>query len=240
MPKMVLKTPSDSAEKRVRALAKVSYFSELSQTDLQELAGATKLVHLQKGELLFEEGAPCIGLYVIATGRVKVFKLSPMGREQVLHAEREGALGEGPLMDANAYPASAGAMEPSEILFLPKETLFGWCRRQPDIALGIARVLARRVRRFAALAEELALRDVEDRLADYLLCRAEESGRPLRDGMEIVLTDSNQIIADQIGTVREVVSRSLTALQRKGVISISRRRLTVANINRLRAAARTE
>lgn len=237
---MGAKIPPDSADKRRRRLARVSYLAELSESDLRELAGAAKLLHLQKGDLLFEEGAPCSGLYVIAAGRVKVFKLSPTGREQVLHVEREGALGESPLMDANPYPASAEAMEASEILFLPRETLFAWCRREPDVALGIARVLARRVRRFAALAEELALRDVEDRLADYLLRRAEESGRPLRDGMEIMLTDSNQIIADQIGTVREVVSRSLAALQRKGLISISRRRLTVSNINGLRAAGRTK
>jgi CRP/FNR family transcriptional regulator len=128
-------------------------------------------------------------------------------------------------------------METSVILFLPRDTVFAWCRRQPDIALGMARVLARRVRRFATLAEELALRDVEDRLAGYLVCRAEESGRPLRDGVEILLTESNRDIADQIGTVREVVSRSLGALRCEGLISISGRRLIVSNINRLRAAA---
>src|SRR6516225_6497391 len=171
---------------------------------------------------------------------MKVFKLSANGREQVLHAERDGTLGEGPLLDGNPYPASAEAMEISVILFLPRDTVFAWCRRQPDIALGMARVLARRVRRFATLAEELALRGVEDCLAGYLVCRAEESGRPLRDGMEILLTESNQDIVDQIGTVREVVSRSLGALRREGLISISGRRLIVSNINRLRSAARMD
>jgi CRP/FNR family transcriptional regulator len=131
-------------------------------------------------------------------------------------------------------------METSVILFLPRDTVFAWCRRQPDIALRMARVLARRVRRFATLAEELALRDVEHRLMGYLMSRAEESGRPLRDGLEIVLTESNQDIADQIGTVREVVSRSLGTLRHEGLISISGRRLTVTNIDRLRAAARMD
>jgi len=224
----------------VHALATVPYLADLSPDDMKALAAVAKLLHLQKGEMLFQEGTPCRGLHVIAAGRVKVFKLSATGREQVLHAEREGALGEGPLLDGNPYPASAEAIEPSVVLFLPKDTVFAWCRRQPDIALGMARVLARRVRRFAALAEELALRDVADRLAGYLVCRAEESGRALREGVEILLTESNQDIADQIGTVREVVSRTLAALKRAGLISMSGRRLTLSNIDRLRAAAQRD
>jgi CRP-like cAMP-binding protein len=231
---------TDSPERRVHALATVPYLAELSQGDIKQLAGAAQLLHLRKGELLFQEGAACKGLHVIVAGPVKVFKLSAKGREQVLHVERDGALGEGPLLDGNPYPASAEAMETSVILFLPRDTVFAWCRRQPDIALGMARVLARRVRRFATLAEELALRDVEHRLMGYLMSRAEESGRPLRDGLEIVLTESNQDIADQIGTVREVVSRSLATLRHEGLISISGRRLTVTNIDRLRAAARMD
>ena len=224
----------------MHALPTVPYLAELSQKDIKELAVAAQFLPLRKGELLFQEGAACKGLHVIVAGRMKVFKLSANGREQVLHAERDGALGEGPLLDGNPYPASAEAMEISVILFLPRDTVFAWCRRQPDIALGMARVLARRVRRFATLAEELALRGVEDCLAGYLVCRAEESGRPLRDGMEILLTESNQDIVDQIGTVREVVSRSLGTLRREGLISISGRRLIVSNINRLRAAARMD
>src|SRR5712692_1809899 len=164
---------TDSPEGRVHALATVPYLAELSQKDIKELAGAAQLLHLRKGELLFQEGAACKGLHVIVAGRMKVFKLSAKGREQVLHAERDGALGEGPLLDGNPYPASAEAMETSVILFLPRDTVFAWCRRQPNIALGMARVLARRVRRFATLAEELALCDVEGRLAGYLVCRAE-------------------------------------------------------------------
>ena len=104
----------------MHALATVPYLAELSQKDIKELAGAAQLLHLRKGELLFQEGAACKGLHVIVAGRMKVFKLSANGREQVLHAERDGALGEGPLLDGNPYPASAEAMETSVILFLPE------------------------------------------------------------------------------------------------------------------------
>ncbi len=230
----------DLPERRARALAAVPYFAELSQGDITAMARAAELRQLRKGEILFQEGTPCRGLHVIAAGRVKVFKLSATGREQVLHAERAGALGEGPLLDGKPYPASAAAIEPSVVLFLSKDAVLAWCRRRPEIALGMAQVLARRVHRFAVLAEELALREVKDRLAGYLLRRAEESGRSLADRVEILLTESNQDIADQIGTVRELVSRTLASLRREGLIAISGRRLTVSNIDRLRAAARIE
>jgi len=222
----------------MHALASVPYLAGLSPEDIGAMARTAQVRHLQKGEILFQEDTPCGGLHVIAAGRVKVFKLSSTGREQVLHVERDGALGESPLLDGNPYPASAEAIEPSVVLFLPKGTVFAWCRRQPDIALGMAQALARRVRRFAVLAEELALREVKDRLAGYLVHRGEESGRSSGKRVEILLTESNQEIADQIGTVREVVSRTLASLKRDGLISISGRRLTISSIDQLRAVAK--
>ena len=180
-------------------------------------------------------GGPCLGLYVVATGRVKVSKLSAEGREQVLHAERKGALGEAPLFDDEPYPASALALEPAVLLFLPKQTVLAWCRRRPDVAIGIARTLARRMRSFAALAEGLALREVSQRLAGYLVRRASEGGHKVQSGVEILLEESNQEIAAQIGTVRELVSRMLASLRREGLIAVSGRRITILDAKRLRA-----
>lgn len=225
----------DTVEGRVRALAAVPYLAGLGEVDLRALAAEARLLRAAKGEAIYQEGSPCAGLYVIAAGRVKVFKGSPEGREQVLHAEREGALGEAPLFDGDAYPASAEALEPAALLFLPRETVLAWCRRRPEVAIGIARVLARRVRRFAALAEDLALREVGQRLAGYLAARAAEDGRAVRAGVEVVLRESNQEIATQIGTVRELVSRTLAGLRREGLIRVSGRRVTILDLERLRA-----
>lgn len=225
----------DTVEGRVRVLAAVPYLAGLERADRRALAGEARVLRAAKGEPIFQEGSPCAGLYVIAAGRVKVFKRSAEGREQVLHAEREGALGEAPLFDGGPYPASAEALEPSALLFLPGNTVFAWCRKRPEVAIGIARVLARRVRRFAALAEDLALREVGQRLARYLALRAQEDGREVRDGVEVVLKESNQEIATQIGTVRELVSRMLAGLQREGLIRIAGRHVTILDLNRLRA-----
>lgn len=228
----------DTLEGRVRALAAVPYLAGLERTDLGALAAEARLLRAAKGETIFQEGSPCVGLHVIAAGRVRVLKRSADGREQVLHAEREGALGEGPLFDGDPYPASAEALEPSALLFLPRDSVFAWCRKRPELAIGIARALARRVRRFAALAEDLALREVGQRLAGYLALRAEEDGRAVRGGIEVLLEESNQEIATQIGTVRELVSRMLAALRREGLIEVSGRRVTIVDLKRLRARCR--
>ncbi len=104
------------------------------------------------------------------------------------------------------------------------------------MAVGIARVLAQRVRRLAGLAEDLSLREVGQRLAAYL-ARAAEDGRPASGGIELVLAETNQEIAAQIGTVRELVSRMLGVLRREGLIRTSGRRILIPNLERLRARA---
>lgn len=225
----------DTVEARVAALAAVPYLADLGEADIRVLARGASLRLVRTGEIVFQEGEPCLGLHVIAAGRIKVSKLSTEGREQVLHAERKGALGEAPLFDGDPYPASAIALEPAALLFLPKPTVLAWCRKRPDVAIGIAQTLARRMRRFAALAEGLALREVSQRLAGYLARRAAEEGRAVQGGIELLLTESNQDIAAQIGTVRELVSRMLATLRREGLIAVSGRRVTILDAKRLRS-----
>ena len=145
----------DTPEARIAALSAVPYFAGLGEADLRALARGARLLRVATGESVFQEGDVCRGLHVIATGRAKVVKLSVEGREHVLHAEPKGTLGEAPLFDGEPYPASALALEPSVLLFLPKRTVLAWCRKRPEVAIGIVQALAHRMHRFAALAEGL-------------------------------------------------------------------------------------
>jgi len=120
---------------------------------LRDLAASADVVRRRRREVVFQEGDACDALYVIAAGRVRILKQSPEGREQVLHLEESGALGEVPLIDGGPFPASADVAEDTVLLRLPRSTVLAWCRRHGDLALGIAAVLARRVRRFATIAE---------------------------------------------------------------------------------------
>lgn len=220
----------DSFEARRAALSAVPYFASLPEENLRRLAESAAVEAWRRGQPVFHQGEECRGLYVVAAGRIRIFRLSAAGREQVLHTESEGAVGEAPLLDGGPYPASAMAADDLVLLFLPRSLVLDWCRRRPQLALGMAAVLAGRIRRFAGLAESLALHQVSQRLAAYLVELAEAAGTE-----EVVLSEPNHEIAAQIGTVRELVSRLLGEFRRQGLIRVSGRRVTVPDIERLRA-----
>ncbi len=225
---------TDSPQSRMEALGKVPYLAGLAAVDLRELARAATVKRLARGQLLFQEGDPCDGLLVIAAGRLRIYKLSESGREQVLHTETEGAVGEAPLFDGDGYPACAQATEELVLLFLPRATILDWCRKRPELAIGVAAVLARRVRRFAGLAESLALHQLHQRLAAYLVEQVEASGAG-QGPVEIRLAETHQEIGSRIGTVRELVSRLLGDFRRQGLIQMKGRRVTIPDLDRLRS-----
>jgi CRP/FNR family transcriptional regulator len=217
----------------VALLAALPYLADLPAAELARLARRCAWRVVRRGGIVFREGEVARGLFVIGEGRVKLARLSPSGREQVLHVEGAGAsLGEVPVFDGAGYVATATALTDARLLFVERAALFALCRRRPDVALGIIAVLARRLRRFAALIEDLALRDVTGRLAGFLLA---EASRPGVDGVFEIGTQEQ--VAARLGTVRELVSRSLVRLARAGLIGRAGRRVRIVDPARLRALA---
>jgi CRP/FNR family transcriptional regulator len=217
-------------------LRRVSHFRTLSASALRALARECSPRTLASGQTLFEEGAPGTHLFVIAAGRVEVRQTSLRGREQVFHTEAPGAaLGEAPLLDGGGYIASAVALEPTRVLALPRARLLALCRRHPEVALAIARTLARRVRRFADLVGDLAFRPVPERLARYLVSASGE--RPLAPGLELDLRLTQAQLAARLGTVRELVARALAQLDQAGLIARRGTRIVVRDPARLLALA---
>jgi CRP/FNR family transcriptional regulator len=208
-------------------LAAIPYFKGLPAADLHRVAAHAVIRPVRRGERVFEEDAPAEGLFIVMEGRVRLVRASRGGREQVLHTEGPGAtLGEVPLLDGGGYVATAIATQPSRLLYLPRAAVLDACRRHPDVALGIIRVLARRVRSFAGLVEQLSLKDLAARTAGLLL--AESAGRTTFE-----LTATRDELAARLGTVRELVSRSLARLRKEGVIRIGGRRVTILDARRL-------
>jgi CRP/FNR family transcriptional regulator len=223
--------PADAA-----VLGRVPYFRSLSAADLAGLARGCSTRVLTAGETLFEEGAPCTRLFVIASGRVEVRQTSLRGREQVFHTEQPGAaLGEAPLFDGGGYIASAVAAEPTRVLSLSRSRLIALCRTHPEVALALVETLARRLRRFAGIVSDLAFRPVPERLARYLVGTA--APRPLAPGLELDLQLTQAQLAARLGTVRELVARALAHLERAGILSRKGRRVLVHDAARLRALA---
>jgi len=147
-------------------LGRVGYFRSLPPSRISVLAARCRARTLTAGAALFEEGAPCAGLFIVAAGRIEIRQTSRRGREQVFHTEGPGAtLGEGPLFDGGGYIASAVALEPSRVLFLPRAEVRALCRRHPAVALAMLETMARRVRRFAGIVSDLAFHPVTERVA---------------------------------------------------------------------------
>jgi CRP-like cAMP-binding protein len=224
----------------IERLGRVAHFRSLSRTELGHLAQRCTARLVRRGQLLFEEGRPCGALHVIMEGAVAIRQLSPRGREQVLHAEGPGAtLGEGPLFDGGGYLASAVALEPTRVLVLPRAELLALCRRHPPVALSLLESMARRLRHFAGLVGDLALRSVQERLARHIDAAA-ASGRATAAGIELDLGLTQEELAARLGTVRELVARALADLERTGVIARRRRRIVVRDRARLGSLARGE
>ena len=215
-------------------------FSELDDVALQRLVERSVPRTVGAGHVLFTAGEECRGLYIIERGRVRIFRVSPEGREQVLHVEGPGRpVAELPLFDGGPYPASAVAMEESRLVFLPRADFEYLYRTHPDIAHAVIRGLGKRLRHLVHVTETLAFRDVAARLAMLLADYAERRGTRGDDGVELTLERTQEELALEIGTARESVSRAMKQLRRKGLIeSLGGGRLRIPSVAELRALAR--
>lgn len=219
-------------------LRRVAFFAPLPAGELEKLATHCGARELVRDELLFSEGDPCEGLFVVQSGAIKVFKMADNGREQVIGIDHAGStVAELPLFDGGNYPASAAALEDSTLLFLPKREFLSLVRQNSEVAFAVIRTLAWRFRYLTTLVEELSLKEVSHRLAGFLRDRAFERGERTRRGIEFPLQESNQEIAAAIGTVADLVSRNLRRLVDRGAIRLERRRVIVLDMAELEAQA---
>lgn len=222
----------------VLTLRKTPLFSDFNDEELARLTGFAVRRRFKRDEMIFSEGEPCSGLYVIESGSVKIFKTSFRGREQILSIERPWAsVAELPVFDGGAYPASAAALEETVLLFIGKKDFYGVCLEHPEVALKVLKVVGRRLRLLVGIIENLSFGTVRHRLAAYLVRLARQSGKQTSQGIEITLGITNQQLAAQIGTVRELVSRNLSRMQAEGMIELDGKTILIHNLEALREEA---
>ena len=223
----------DAAKDRMTILRKTPLFAELAENELTSINQRVVSKKFDAGEMIFSEGDPCPGLWVIESGQVRIFKSAASGREQVLALEGPGSsVAELPVFDGGNYPASAAAVIGSTLLFVSKEDFRLLCLKQPEVALKVLRVAGRRLRRLVGIIEELSFSTVRHRLVSLLLRLARQAERTPR-GVEVTLPANQQELASQIGTVRELVSRGLSRLQAGGMIEIEGRKITILDLKAL-------
>ena len=217
-------------------LEKTALLSGLTPAELHQLAARTVRKRFRAGELLFSEGEPCHGLHIIARGKVRIFKTSLGGREQVLAINAPGeSVAELPVFDGGNYPASAVATENAEIAFISRRDFQAYCMEHPAVALKVLATVGARLRRLVGIIEELSFTTIRQRLITALVRLAESEGKPTARGIEFQLPASHQELANQLGTVRELISRNLMRLQAEGLLEVDARQIVVTDIKGLRA-----
>jgi CRP-like cAMP-binding protein len=228
--------PVTASTPAISILKSVPIFSSLSEPEFAFLTARVVQRNFSAGELIFGEGDPCIGLYVVQSGHVRIFKSSAGGREQVLSVDGPGgSIAELPVFDDGPYPASAQAVTDCSLLFLSKRDFQLLCVQHPQVALKVLRVVGARLRRLVGIIEELSFTTVRHRLAALLVRLAKSNGARKGHGVAITLPANNNELAAQIGTVRELVSRNLSRLQSEGLIELDGRTVMIPNLSKLEA-----
>jgi len=226
----------DLKSSAAKTLSQVGLFAGLSEAELAFLAQRAVARKFSAGEIVFSEADPCVGMYVVESGHVRIFKTSPGGREQVLSIEGPGgSVAELPVFDGGNYPASVSAVENSTLLFISKQDFHALCLSHPQVALKVLRVVGARLRKLVGIIEELSFTTVRHRLAAFLVRLAQREGTRIDGGVAIILPASNQELSAQIGTVRELVSRNLSRFQAEKLIQMDGRRVVIADLKGLEA-----
>ncbi len=207
--------------KIVEQIAAVPIFEGLPNDQLEELAMIALTQRLDRGQAIFAEGDPGSGFYVLLSGRVKIFKLSPDGKEQILHFMPPGEpFGEVAVFAGERFPAYAEAIEDSYALFFPRAGFMELIGKNPALGMNMMAVLARRLRKFATMIEALSLKEVPGRLADYFLSL---SGAGDKSGWLTLDISKNQL-ASLMGTIPETLSRILARMAKEELIETSGQR----------------
>ena len=212
-------------------------FTGLSAPDLENIAAVTALKSLEKGDYLFHEGDPAHGFYVVQRGAINVHRVNAAGKEQIIHVFRVGeSFAEAALVSDRGYPADARALEPTQVLLVQKDGILGLLKQHPELALRMLGSMSIHLRVLVGQLEDLALKDVETRLANWLVKRCPDSRSecPVR----IELTMTKRVLAAELGTVSETFSRTLAKFREQGLISVKGKTLTVLSPTRLSALLR--
>jgi CRP/FNR family transcriptional regulator, dissimilatory nitrate respiration regulator len=212
-------------------------FAGLPPDDLSAIAAITLVKALEKGDYLFREADPSQGVFIVQKGALNIHRVNAMGKEQVIHIFRAGeSFAEAALTSPTGYPADARAVESSSVLMVRKVELLGLLKRQPELALRMIASMSFHLRTLVSQLEDMTLKDVETRLANWLLkrCPAPESPKPAT----VVLGTSKIVLAAELGTISETLSRTLAKLRGQGLIEVKGKTFVLPCPQKLQALLR--
>lgn len=217
-------------------LKRTAMFSALDDSALEEFLAGCRVLRRASGSQIFRPTERAERFFVVLAGRVKIFKLSPRGEEQILHLYGPGeTFGEAAMWANINYPAFTDTLADTTLLAVSRKTLRDAVSRSPDLAMAMLAGLSRKLREFNRLIEQLSLKEVPARLAGVLLAEARKSG-----SNRITLSQSKRELAGQIGTVPETLSRALGKLKAGGLIEVKGPRITILDRDGLEDIAESD
>lgn len=221
----------------INTLRSCQLFGGLPLTDLQNVAELAVVKSLDKGEYLFREGDPARGFYVVQRGAVNVHRVNAAGKEQIIHIFRAGdSFAEVALASPTGYPADARVIEPTQVLLIQKDGILELVKRQPELALRMLGSMSSHLRVLVGQLEDLTLKDVETRLANWLVKRCPDLQSEKAVGIELGMT--KRVLAAELGTVSETLSRTLASFRTRRLISVKGKTITVLSPSALNALLR--
>lgn len=219
-------------------LQTILIFRGFSRSQVLRLCQIVQPQTWQKDELIFKQGSPATGFFVVKTGRVKVFKVSPMGKEQILNIFEPGDnFAEVAALDGQPFPASAAALERVELIFFPRQIFLELLRQDPDIAINMLISLSQHSRHLVSVIEDLSFKDVPGRLAGYLLNLSDASSQKSSDRSQFInlvtLDITKTQLAAALGTIPATLSRAFYRLSSEGIIAVNGSQIEVVDRDRL-------
>jgi CRP/FNR family transcriptional regulator len=206
------------------------YFCELSSVIHSKIVSGMRLYKFERDEIIFWEGDQCSGLHIIRVGSVKLFKLSPQGRELVIKVLDQGAtFNEVPVFDHQPNPVNVAALETCELWIVDPQVIRKCIAHYPEMAQSVINNLCQNLRMLLGTVEELSFYQVTTRLARLISQLPEEQLHGVRE--QRLTQDA---LAARLGTVREVVARSLRELENSGAIEVTRGQIQITDSDRLK------
>ncbi len=213
--------PTTSLAERIELLRALPYFRPLDENTLAAIAASVKPRRYEAEQVIFLEGEPCAGLFIVHAGRVKVYASSPEGREHILTIiGPRDSFNDVAVFDGGPNPASAQAMEPVKACVIERPAMLALFDQHPKLAQAVVAVLAARARMLVGMVQGLSLHSVAARLAKLLV---EQATQP--DGVPL----THQQMAARLGTVREMVSRALRELEDAGMVRREGRQIVITD-----------
>ena len=223
-------------EKILQIISKTPIFQNLSEDELNKIRRIAVDKFYNKDQTVFSEGDDGTGFYVVAAGKVKIYKVSLEGKEQILHIYGPGnPFGEVPVFSGEQFPANAQTLLKSHLLFFPRTAFTELIAKNPSLCLNMLAVLSMRLRQFTVQVENLSLKEVPGRLAAYLLYLAQE--QEAEDTVSLPISKGQ--LASLLGTIPETLSRILTKMSNSDLIDVSRGEIKLLDYDGLEDLAET-